>query len=683
MNDVELEKALLEYNVDLNQIYPYPYNGNNGKLWIDTIKFSPAAQTFTKYGYYFPPEMEGTLEHIKFWDEEERRIKEGFVHPNYPDQWITGLHYLYLNYCRIKNKVTKKMDFPDFWDLDADYFKRLDEARSKGLNFVATKARQRGFSLKDMVPPLYAFNFEPASITYIGSYLKTHANKSWIFLKNYLNHINKYTDFYKERNPDTKDYIRAAFYEELENGKKIESGYLSEVYKLCFEDDPSKGVGGAVDWFIYEEAGVSPTLKETIDYILSNIQAGSVNTGFIIAYGSVGDMDKSKDLEEYFYNPEKYGFYGVNNIWGSGGITGYFVPEYICHYPHIDKEGNSKVKEALVDIIKRRDKEKTKSTKDYNMFCSQRPITDQEAFASRTTNKFPIVELKKRIVKLLQDPKLTNKGFPVEFTEINKSVKFIILSPEYNKINIDWPIKEGTNNTGIPWIYELPQENTEHLYIASLDTVDQGIAETSNSLQSIYIYKKDDGKLNTSYKRKIVFSYIGRTEDVENFYKQALLAMRYYNAIGIVENHNIGFINYCKMQGYNYILQDQMDEIQGLAQSSSIKRSKGYAPTVPVIRHGDELIAKYLNEVIDYEYNDKKEIIGKVLGLERLDDIGLLRELVNYNPTDNFDRLVAFRGLLLYEEASYKKEILVESGKTPFEQLLNINKYTKKYKQFN
>ena len=49
MNDVELEKALLEYNVDLNQIYPYPYNGNNGKLWIDTIKFSPAAQTFTKY----------------------------------------------------------------------------------------------------------------------------------------------------------------------------------------------------------------------------------------------------------------------------------------------------------------------------------------------------------------------------------------------------------------------------------------------------------------------------------------------------------------------------------------------------------------------------------------------------------------------------------------------------------
>ena len=68
-------------------------------------------------------------------------------------------------------------------------------------------------------------------------------------------------------------------------------------------------------------------------------------------------MDKSKDLEEYFYNPDKYGFYGVNNIWGSGGTTGYFVPEYICHYPHIDKEGNSKVKEALVDIIKRRDKE--------------------------------------------------------------------------------------------------------------------------------------------------------------------------------------------------------------------------------------------------------------------------------------------------------------------------------------
>ena len=670
-----LREALIEYNVDLDAIFPYPYNGNDSKPWKDTFMFSEAANTFRRTGKY-THFLEGTPENDKFWDEEEKRIENGYQHPVYKDQWISGWHYLYLNYCPIYHKSKKKLDFPDFWDLDADYFKRLDIART-GIeyknfseeeiiehlikHFLAVKSRQKGFSLKDVVPLVYMLNFRPYSISYLGSFLKTHATKSWTFLKNYLSHINKHTIWYKDRNPDTKDYMKAAYKQkDLETGREHEMGYLSEIFKLCFEDEPSKGVGGALDIFIYEEAGVSPTLKETIDYVLPNVTEGDITSGFIIAYGSVGDMDKCKDLQTYYYKPDEYGFYGIENVWGSGGITGYFVPEYLCMHPHIDKNGNSNVITALESIIKKRDVERKKSTADYNFYCSQHPISDHEAFLSRKGNMYPLVEIKKHMTKLIKDPVHKNYGFPVELIDIGGGeVKYLILNKEINKRYDEYPIENGSNNIGVTWIFELPDErNYEYLYISSADTVDQGDAKSSNSIQSIFVYKMDTGNSDQVIKNEIIASYSGRTENPETWYENALLLLRFYNCKCLVENHNVGFINYVKSKGFANLLENELAEIKALNPTSTVSRGKGYHPTTAVQINGDKLILKELIEVRKYLYNEQGEIVRKVLGLEYIKDVGLLEEVISYDGEKNADRFTAFRGLMLYKDALLSKKLL-------------------------
>ena len=67
-----LREALIEYNVDLDAIFPYPYNGNDSTPWKDTFMFSEAANTFRRTGKY-THFLEGTPENDKFWDEEEKR----------------------------------------------------------------------------------------------------------------------------------------------------------------------------------------------------------------------------------------------------------------------------------------------------------------------------------------------------------------------------------------------------------------------------------------------------------------------------------------------------------------------------------------------------------------------------------------------------------------------------------
>lgn len=105
------------------------------KLGIDTKLFSPAANYFKKHGRYY--------DHTDFeyWDEEYRRCVEGYSVTSKTTGHtvsITGEHYCYLNYCRIKltddpdkNKqkkvlykkaITKEYTFADFWDGDYIYY---------------------------------------------------------------------------------------------------------------------------------------------------------------------------------------------------------------------------------------------------------------------------------------------------------------------------------------------------------------------------------------------------------------------------------------------------------------------------------------------------------------------------------------------------------------------------------
>lgn len=127
-------------------------------LGIDTSLFSPAARYFNKYNKYYDFEDED------HWKEERRRCREGYsiIGIKGITIKITGEHYEYLNYCRIKKTkdssklntffkvaTTKKVDFPDFWDGDYIFYWCKYIARFGASNHLGIKD-QGGITLEEL-----------------------------------------------------------------------------------------------------------------------------------------------------------------------------------------------------------------------------------------------------------------------------------------------------------------------------------------------------------------------------------------------------------------------------------------------------------------------------------------------------------------------------------------------------
>jgi len=709
----------------------YPYNGLGGKsLWKDTDVFREAAITFSKLGKY-TPYPEGTPGFNEYWTKEKDKILNGLEIGN---QSVSGLHYLYLNYCPIPTKEsTNSYTFPKFLDLDADWFKQIDNCKRDKEHFVSLKVRQVGASLKAMIPILWNLHFHKKSMNYVGSYLADHGDKAWTMLQDYLDNLNEHTAFYKNRSPDTQKRIRMA-YEVFDNGKKLTKGKLSEVRKVNFKDNPTKGVGGGTTLFDYQEPGVANNFLDTVAYLLPALKKGAITTGLFCAAGSVGDLDDCQGLKEIFTKPALYGFKEFENVWFDDAMPktcGYFIPRFMYYEPFVDQYGNSIINDPSEDQINwlrnsedwniliknkgldiycamdyiayNRNEMKKTSTSFYITEITQNCIKPSEAFLSRGRSRFPkdlLLAHKNRLI-LYGDYKY---GYAIKTQ--NDNGKIIPSKPLHDKKHPfnDYPVKLSSQNgsEGVIWIYEPPvSDNTiENLYLQSTDSVDQDVAPTSDSLFVTYIFKNDPGTLKISqdnatdkhyFKNEIVASYIGRRDKVEECYDISLFLSQYYPGCkNLVENANIGIITHHINKNKEFVLQDEMDEIKGLIGDSKVKRRKGYHPTAEIIDHGDDLIVKYLLENIGNEYDAEGNMTREILGLERIKDLGLIEELLEYDGEKNADRVTAFRGCLLYKEATAKRKIKTTSDKNDpiaqaakfAESLLNKNRNNKVWDQY-
>ena len=121
----------------------------NPHILEDMDYFTQRADFFRKHSKYtdiFPNPAPGS-EYKKFWDEERRRCKEGYVRES-DGEWVTGYHYFYLNYSpilkveeeegedyeKVATEVIDELeenegvradrieDFPDIWDGDYIFF---------------------------------------------------------------------------------------------------------------------------------------------------------------------------------------------------------------------------------------------------------------------------------------------------------------------------------------------------------------------------------------------------------------------------------------------------------------------------------------------------------------------------------------------------------------------------------
>jgi hypothetical protein len=625
------------------------------------FEFNAEARRFNKDGFYCAAPFR-SKDFIDYWNDQKDKCRVGVIYKDKDLTWyLTRDYYMWLNFLPIYDKEEKKYGFAKV--RDAQYHMALYEllAELNHKHSAILKKRQIASSYFHMGKIINTYWFEEGSTCKIGASLKDYINDkgSWKFLDEYKTFLNEHTAWYRPSNPE-KVLLWQQQIEVKVGNRKTSRGLKSKIQGASFEKNATTGVGGPTTYFFHEEAGIAPKMMQTYEYLRPAMSSGMVTTGMFIAAGSVGDLDQCEPLKEMILNPTSNDIYAVEtNLMdkdGTIGLAGLFIPEQWSMPPHIDNYGNSLIEEALEAIRLEREKWKADlNPEQYQLRISQKPTNIAEAFAYRKESVFPQGILSKQMKKIEE------KEYAYEHIELER-VQDGIMAKRSNKLPIsEFPVnKKAQDKTGCLVVWERPIANPEFgAYYASIDPVSEGKTTTSDSLCSIFVYKNSveitretaNGLEHFIEPAKIVAAWCGRYDDINKTHEQLELIIEWYNAWTLVENNISLFIQHMiakKKQKY-LVPKQQILFLKDLGSNRTVYQEYGWKNTGTLFKsHLISYAIEFLREEIDVETDQDGNVLSTTLGIERIPDPMLLKEMLAYYPGLNVDRLVAFSALVAF-----------------------------------
>lgn len=634
-------------------------------------KFRQPALRFLEVGSYcqYP---EGTSEYFKYWDEQMDRCKYGYTADD--GDFISGYNYFYLNFCPIqriiyttinnpdgstKIKKTRDLQFPDFYDYDYYFFQAVEDAEGEGKHLCALKSRRKGYSYKNAAMACRNYYLFAGSKTYIYASNKQYLTEDGILTKawDYMDFIDKNTAWGKKRSVNTQMRKRAGFFTKDEYGNEIELGFKSEIIGVTLKDNPDVVRGKAGKLIIFEEAGSFSELGAAWQIARPSVEQDGMAFGTMIAFGTGGDEDSHfETLKDMFYNPDGYNCIGFDNIWDetpSDKKCGFFIPQYTNmdfrddagNRIYMDNDGNTLRRKSVEYILAERRKviENATNSVAVDRYVAEHCITPQEACLEFGGNIFPKKELQEQLAKIRINKSLSNMKQVGDLVwETDGSLKWVI--KKHGDIT-HYPLKKDDDPTGSIVIWEHPMKDAPiGLYILGVDPYDHDQSGT-NSLGSTFVYKRFQDFEN--YYDIIVAEYTGRPSTAEEYYENLRKLAVYYNGRIMYENERKGLFPYFTAKHCDYLLADQPDIISDVVGNTKVQRKKGCHMNKQIKQWGEGLIKDWLNE----EQAPGKKNLHNILSEP------LLEELISYNDTGNFDRVMALMQVMIYREQLYNLKV--------------------------
>lgn len=641
------------------------------KKILNSDKFRQPALTFLSTGRYCPY-PESTSEFFAYWDEQMDRCKNGYTADD--GDFISGYNYFYLNFCPIqriiyttinnpdgstKIKKTRDLQFPDFYDYDYYFFQAVEDAEGEGKHLCALKSRRKGYSYKNASMACRNYYLFPGSKTYIYASNKQYLTEDGILTKawDYMDFIDKNTAWGKKRSVNTQMRKRAGFFTKDEYGNEIELGFKSEIIGVTLKDNPDVVRGKAGKLIIFEEAGSFSELGAAWQIARPSVEQDGMAFGTMIAFGTGGDEDSHfETLKDMFYNPDGYNCIGFDNIWDetpSDKKCGFFIPQYTNmdfrddngNRMFMDIDGNTLRKKSVEYILSERRKviENATNSVAVDRYVAEHCITPQEACLEFGGNIFPKKELQEQLATIRTNKHLSNhKQIGDLIWEKDGTLKWVI--KKFGDIT-HYPLKKDDDPTGSIVIWEHPVKDApQGLYILGVDPYDHDQSGT-NSLGSTFVYKRFQSFEN--YYDIIVAEYTGRPSTAEEYYENLRKLAVYYNGRIMYENERKGLFPYFTAKHCDYLLADQPDIISDVVSNSKVQRKKGCHMNKQIKQWGEGLIKDWLNE----EQAPGKKNLHNILSEP------LLEELISYNDTGNFDRVMALMQVMIYREQLYNVKV--------------------------
>jgi hypothetical protein len=635
--------------------------------------FNEQARTFNTQGFYCNKPFR-SKDFIKYWNTEKEKCRKGVIYHSKDEVWyLTRDYYMWLNFLPIYDKEEKAYGFAKV--RDAQYHMALYEILAELNNKHAAifKKRQIASSYFHMGKLINTYWFEEGSVCKIGASLKDYINDkgSWKFLEEYKDFLNEHTAWYRPSNPE-KVLLWQQQIEVRVGNRKTSKGLKSKIQGASFEKNATTGVGGPTTYFFHEEAGIAPKMMDTYEYLRPAMSSGMMTTGQFIAAGSVGDLDQCNPLKDMILNPTNNDIYAVKtNL--------------------LDKDGtNSKVKEALEAILVERAEWKIKlNPEQYQLRISQKPTNIAEGFAYRKESIFPQGIIQKQLKKI------EDKEYHYEHIELERTHDGI-KAKRTSKLPIStFPVdKKMQDKTGTIVVWERPIKNPKWgAYYASIDPVSEGKTTTSDSLCSIYVYKNaveitretPEGVEHIIEKDKLVAAWCGRFDDINKTHERLQLIIEWYNAWAVIENNISLFIQYMiskKKQKY-LVPKQQILFLKDIGSNKTVYQEYGWKNTGTLFKsHLISYAIEFLREEIDEDLDQEGNTISSTLGIERIPDPMLLKEMLAYQPGVNVDRLVSFAALIAFAKVQQSNRGYLKVKETDSSLEKSQNLYKLKYSPF-
>jgi hypothetical protein len=367
-------------------------------------------------------------------------------------------------------------------------------------------------------------------------------------------------------------------------------------------------------------------------------------------------MKMFMDAKSLMFDVDNFNFLTYNNAKDDKRIHGLFISnkyrmeakEESSLGKFLEKEKTSPLHEVpmmvsnqeLADKVTNDNLERLKKAGDRVAFLKEKMYYPQEVddiFLNEDTNIFDIEAAKRQKYRINEQERT---GVPVILYDDGEGVKHDFT----DKLPItNFPLKQTDLKDAPVVIYEFPIENPPYgLYVAGIDPYRQGKSAYSTSLGSIYIYKRMHAIAGEKYQDMFVASYCARPEKKETWDEQARLLIKYFNARALCENDEISFIDYMISKGDAHYLERQPEWLKEIVPNTTVRRDYGIHRSSEKVRdflHG--CLKKYTEDVIHTELDDEGEVISSVKGMSKILDPVLLEEMIQYNETGNFDRIIA------------------------------------------
>ena len=634
-------------------------------ILTDMDYFRPMAKFFQENGCYtfLRPNSNPNSEFGKLLAEEVRRCRDGYVRES-DGEWVTGQLYWFLNYCPImlnrevehSGMFVRVQDFPDFWEGIYYRFHYLDQARHIGKHGLelARRGCAKSFSLAGIMSHnlilgenLYA---KERVTTVLTAYLKEYlSQKDGTFSKftPIIDHVAATTEF--PRLMLTRRAADLLWVMGYKNANGNERGSRNAVMGLSVKDDEGK-IRGKRGTILFEEIGSYPNFKEVWNNVRDSVKEGSRVFSQLYGVGTAGDDESDfSGVRTMLYNPDAYEIYALDNVYdklGKGATKfAYFFPSYISRAGCMDKDGNSDVVKALMEILMERYMvQKGGDAASLLSRIAQMPITPEEAILKVRSNFFPTLMLNERIRQIDTDPHFYDDVYIGELIE-NKDGKV-----EFHANN-DIPIRKYPADAlepGALEIYSMPPSDNIPMnrYVIGVDPVDNDKAE-SESLMSALVFDL--------FNDEIVAEYTGRKQYARDGYEVVRLLAVFYNAQVMYESNRKLMFSHFQAKKCLWMLADCPDWIKskGLIKYDLFgSNKKGVSVNGPLISTGIELINDWLKKTIPVTVKDERgeshiEDVPIVYGIRNR---ALLEELVSYGPGKNTDRVSALFQVMFYRE---------------------------------